>query len=73
MCTRKRQKGENSMSVSVIGIALGLILGIIWVAFSFNAALLVGFLTLIGWAIGTVIERRINIPEVWGSLQERWH
>lgn len=61
------------MSVRVIGMALGLILGIIWVTFSFNAALLVGFLTLVGWAIGTVIERQINIPEVWGSLQERWH
>ena len=60
------------MSVRVIGMALGLILGIIWVAFGFDAALLTGFLTLIGWAIGTVIERRINVAEVWGSLQERW-
>jgi uncharacterized membrane protein len=61
------------MSVHVIGMALGLILGIIWVTFSFDAALLVGFLTLVGWGIGTVIERRINLTEVWGSLQERWH
>lgn len=61
------------MSVRVIGMALGLILGIIWVAFSFDAALLVGLLTLVGWAIGTMMERQINISEVWGSLQERWH
>jgi uncharacterized membrane protein len=61
------------MSVPIIGMALGLILGIIWVTFSFGAALLVGFLSLVGWGIGTVIERRINLTEVWGSLQERWH
>jgi uncharacterized membrane protein len=62
-----------SMSIPIIGMVLGLILGIIWVAFSFDAALLVGFLTFIGWGIGTMIERRINVTEVWGSLQERWH
>jgi uncharacterized membrane protein len=61
------------MSIRIIGIVLGLVLGIVWVAFGFGAALLTGFLALVGWGIGTVIEQQINVTEVWGSLQERWH
>lgn len=61
------------MSPPVIGIAIGLVLGIVWVAFGFGAALLTGFLALVGWGIGAVIERRIDVTEVWGILQERRH
>lgn len=61
------------MSPPVIGIAIGLVLGIVWAAFGFSAALLTGFLALVGWGIGAVIERRIDVTEVWGILQERRH
>lgn len=47
VCARKRKK-EVIMSLPLIGIAIGLVLGIVWVAFGFGAALLTGFLALVG-------------------------
>ena len=61
------------MSLRVIGIAIGLVLGIVWAAFGFSAALLTGLLALVGWGIAAAIEKRINVTEVWGIFQERWH
>ncbi len=59
------------MSASVIGIFVGLVLGIVWMALGFGAAVLTGILALIGWFLGRVIEGRINVVEVWNDLQGR--
>ncbi len=59
------------MSARVIGIAVGLVLGIVWMSLGFGAAVLVGILALIGWFIGGVIEGRVNVAEVWNDLQGR--
>jgi hypothetical protein len=59
------------MSVSVIGIFIGLVLGIVWMALGFGAAVLTGILALVGWFLGSVIEGRINVVEVWNDLQGR--
>jgi len=57
------------MSVSVIGIFIGLVLGIVWMALGFGAAVLTGILALIGWFLGRVVEGKINVVEVWNDLQ----
>ena len=59
------------MPASVIGIFIGLVLGIVWMALGFGAVLLTGLLALIGWFIGGVVEGRINVVELWNDLQGR--
>ncbi len=59
------------MSARVIGIAVGLVLGIVWMSLGFGAAVLTGILALIGWLIGGVIEGRVNVVDVWNDLQGR--
>lgn len=59
------------MSARVIGIAVGLVLGIVWMSLGFGAAILTGVLALIGWFIGSVVEGRVNVAEVWNDLQGR--
>lgn len=59
------------MSARVIGIFIGLVLGIVWMALGFGAAVLTGILALIGWFLGGVVEGRINVVEVWNDLQGR--
>ena len=61
------------MVIRIVSMALGLLFSTIWVAFGFWAALFVGLLTLVGWGIGTMIEKRISVTEAWTNLQERWH
>lgn len=59
------------MSARVIGIAVGLVLGIVWMSLGFGAAVLTGFLALIGWFIGSVVEGRVNVVDVWNDLLGR--
>jgi hypothetical protein len=42
-------------SARTTGLLVGLALGIVWMWLGFGAALLVGILGLLGWAIGAVI------------------
>ncbi len=59
------------MSARVIGIAVGLVLGIVWMSLGFGPAVLTGVLALVGWFIGRVIEGQVNVAEVWQGLQGR--
>lgn len=59
------------MSARVIGIAVGLVLGIVWMSLGLGAAVLTGVLALIGWFIGGMVEGRVNVIEVWNDLQGR--
>ena len=59
------------MTPRVIAIGIGLILGIVWTALGFGAALLTGGLALAGWFVGSLIEGTIQFNDVWGALQGR--
>jgi LytS/YehU family sensor histidine kinase len=59
------------MSGSLVGLLIGLALGIIWVLLGFGAALLCAVLTLVGWFVGAVAQGKINLTNVWRSLQEQ--
>jgi len=61
----------NSMTPKVIGIIVGLVLGIVWMALSFWAALLAGGLALVGWFLGSLIEGSIHPTDLWNALQGR--
>jgi hypothetical protein len=59
------------MSGSLVGLLIGFALGIIWVLLGFGAVLLCAVLALLGWFIGAVAQGRINLTNVWHSLQEQ--
>lgn len=59
------------MKPRVIATGIGLILGIVWVALGFGAALLSGGLALAGWLVGSLIEGTINFADVWDAIQGR--
>ncbi len=59
------------MSARVVGIAIGLVLGIVWMSIGFWQAVLTGALALIGWFIGGVIDGQINVTEIWNDLNGR--
>ena len=59
------------MTPRVIAIGIGLILGIVWTALGFGAALLTGGLALVGWFVGSLIEGTINFTDLWSAIQGR--
>lgn len=59
------------MTPKVIGIGVGLVLGTVWMWLGFWAALLAGGLALIGWFVGSLIERSINPIDLWDAFQGR--
>jgi len=66
-----RGKDKKRMTPRVVAIFIGLILGIVWMALGFGAALLTGGLALVGWFVGSLIEGTINFTEMWNALQGR--
>ena len=64
-------KEGKSMTPRVIAIGVGLILGIVWTALGFGAALLVGGLALAGWFVGSLVEGTIQVGDLWETLQGR--
>lgn len=65
------RKDKQSMTPKVVGIGVGLVLGIVWMWLGFGAALLTGFLALVGWFAGSLIEGTINPADLWKALQGR--
>ena len=59
------------MTPRVIAIGIGLILGIVWTSFGFEAALLTGILALVGWFVGSLIEGTIHFTDLWNAVQGR--
>ena len=57
------------MTPRVVGIAVGLVLGIVWMWLGFGPALLAGGLALVGWFAGSLIEGTINPADLWNALQ----
>ena len=65
------RKDKQSMTPRVIGIGVGLVLGFVWMSLGFWAAVLAGGLALVGWFVGSLIERTINIADLWNDIQGR--
>lgn len=59
------------MTPRVVAIAIGLVLGIVWMSLGFGAALLTGGLAFVGWFVGSLIEGTIHFTDVWNVLQGR--
>ena len=59
------------MTPKVVGIAVGLVLGIVWMWLGFGPALLTGGLALAGWFVGSLIEGTIHPGDLWNALQGR--
>lgn len=60
---------KKRMVPRVVGIAVGLVLGIVWMWLGFGPALLAGLLALVGWLIGSFIDGSINPADLWNTLQ----
>jgi len=63
------------VSPQIRGLAIGLVLGIVWMWLGFGAALLTGALGLIGWligaAVGSVTARNVRVTDLWNDLRGR--
>jgi hypothetical protein len=63
------------ISPRIIGLIVGLVLGIVWMWLGFGAAVLTGFLglvgTLIGMVVGAVTTGNLSVADLWDDLQGR--
>lgn len=59
-------------SVRTTGLLVGFTLGIVWMWLGFGAALLVGFLGLLGWIVGSLAANaasgNVNLSAFWNDL-----
>lgn len=64
-------------SARMIGLAVGLILGIVWMWLGFGAVLLTAFLGLLGAVIGMVVESftagHTTATDIWNDLRGGRH
>ena len=62
-------------SAQMRGLAIGLLLGIVWMWLGFGAALLTGALGLLGWfvgmAVGSIASGNVRLGDLWNDLQGR--
>jgi hypothetical protein len=63
------------LSGRVIGLAVGLVLGIVWMRLGFGAAVFTSFLGLVGALIGMVVDAvtagDTRLADVWNDLLGR--
>lgn len=59
------------MSPTQLGMALGAVLAIVWIAFGFGAAVLVAVAVLIGALIGRAVEGRLDLGEILAAVRGR--
>lgn len=64
-------KDKHSMTLRVVAIGIGLVLGIVWMSLGFWAAVLTGGLALAGWFVGSLIEGTISVTDLWSAVQGR--
>lgn len=60
------------LSARTMGLLVGFTLGIVWMWLGFGPAVLVGFLGLLGWLVGSVVASAaagsVNLPALWNDL-----
>ena len=63
------------VSARVGGLAVGLILGIVWMWLGFGPALIVAALGIVGWvvgsALGNITRGNVDLNELWSDLRGR--
>jgi hypothetical protein len=63
------------ISGRIIGLAVGLLLGIIWMWLGFLPALVVAATGIVGWLVGAVAssasQGTLNLGELWSDLVGR--
>jgi len=62
-------------SSRTLGLFVGLALGVVWMWLGFGAAVLAGFLGLLGWFIGAIAASaaagRVNLADLWDDVLGR--
>ena len=60
------------ISGRIIGLAVGLLLGIVWMWLGFLPALVVAVTGIIGWLVGAIASNAaqgtLNLGELWSDL-----
>ena len=63
------------VSARVGGLAVGLILGIVWMWLGFGPALVVAALGIVGWVVGSALGNistgNVDLNELWSDLRGR--
>ncbi len=59
------------VSSRTVGMLVGLVLGIVWVAFGFGAALLCAGLAFLGWLIAGIATGTVSLPDIISELRGR--
>lgn len=62
-------------SARIVGLFVGLALGIVWMWLGFGAAVISGFLGLLGWFVGAMVSSaaagRLNVADLWDDVLGR--
>lgn len=58
-------------STRMVGLFIGLVLGIVWVAFGFGAMLLCAVMAFLGWLVAGIVTGTVSLPDILGELQGR--
>lgn len=70
-----RKERDTMTSAQTRGLAVGLLLGIVWMWLGFGAALVVCGLGIVGWLVGTALGNvatgNISLADLWSALQGR--
>ncbi|WIG60661.1 MAG: hypothetical protein OJF49_003409 [Ktedonobacterales bacterium] len=53
----------------VLGLAVGVVLGIVWAWLGFGAVLLVAALGAVGWLIGGIATGEVDVVSIWEGLR----
>jgi hypothetical protein len=63
------------VSPRILGLAVGFILGIVWMWLGFGPALVVAALGIVGWvvgaALGNLTSGNVDLNELWSDIRGR--
>lgn len=59
------------MTTTQTGMAIGAVLAIVWIAFSFGAVILVALAIVIGALIGRYLEGRLDVSGIVSAVRGR--
>lgn len=59
------------MTATQVGMAVGAVLAIVWIAFGFGAVVLVALAMIIGALVGRYIEGRLDVSGIVAAVRGR--